>query len=331
MAKPRRVLKKMLQLLDSEPMSFGLLQKKIKKHQNVVNKNLKIAKNENLLYQDGLKQYHLTSLGKVVIDNVERPDNFTRWQIETQETDPIGLSDRPKATCTLITDKAEKIREIDDKTASQKFNLEVPENNTLIKSALARVVDSILEILEKDMRLFTVRDGELAENSSLSISSYLDQFPGYDFLRRYKILANTDFKLLIEFNGKKWFKSQRFNELERWINGTRKSITNFHKEEILSPDRRRRINDAVVNLIQIREDSFKYAHLFVEEQDIREYLYNHFGLYGEKNENLEEIVNKAYGSGLFQADKKVLYYLKVNPEKYQSFIANLRDDESTTD
>lgn len=321
MAKPRRVLKKMLQLLDRGPMPFGLLQRKIKKHENVVNKNLKIAKNENLLYQDGLKQYHLTSLGKVAIDSVERPDNFTRWQIETQETDPIGLSDRPKATCTLITDKAEKIREIDDKTVSPKFNLEVGENNTLIKSALARVVDSILETLEKDLRLFTVRDGQLAENS---ISSYQDQFPGYDFLRRYKNLAKTDFKLLIEFNGKECFKPQRLNELERWINGMRKSLTNFHQVKILSPDRRRRISDALVNLIQVREDSFKHVHLFLEEQDIRQYLYKHFEFYGEKNNNLEEIVNKAFECGLFQTDTKILSYLKVNPEKYQSFIATLR-------
>lgn len=321
MAKPRRVLKKILQLLDREPMTFGLLRRKIKKHQNIVNKNLKIAKSERLLYQDGLKQYHLTALGKFAIDNVERPENFTKWQIETQEIDSIGLSDRPKATCTLITEKAEKLREIDDKTVSPKFNLEVGENNTLIKSALARVVDSIFETLEDDLGLFTVRDGKLAENS---ISSYQDQFPGYDYLRRYKNLAKTDFKLLIEFNGKEWFKPLRLNELERWINGMRKSLTNFHQVKILSPDRRRRINDAFVNLIQVREDSFKHVHLFLEEQDIRQYLYKHFEFYGEKNNNLEEIVNKAFECGLFQTDKKTLSYLKVNPEKYQSFIATLR-------
>lgn len=328
MAKPRKVLKKMLQLLNMCPMTSGDLCRKIRKHRKVVGQNLEIAKNENLLYQDGLKQYHLTSLGKVAIDSMERSDNFTRWQIETQETDPIGLSDRPKATCTLITEKAEKIREIDDKTVSPKFNLEVGENNTLIKSALARVVDSILETLEDELRLFTVRDGQLAENT---ISSYQNQFPGYDYLRRYKNLANTDFKLLIEFNGKKWFKPQRLNELERQINGMRESLTNFHQEKIFSPDRRRRINDALVNLYQIREDSFKHVHLFSEEQDIREYLYKHFEFYGEKNNNLEEIVNKAFDCGLFQTDEKTLSYLKVNHEKYSSFIKLLYGTESTTD
>ena len=173
------------------------------------------------------------------------------------------------------------------------------------------MIDSIFGTLEDDLGLFTVRDGKLAENS---ISSYEDQFPGYDFLRRYKNLANTDFKLLIEYNGKKWLKPQRLNELERKINGMRKSFNNYHGK-ILSRDRRRRINDALVSLFQIREDSFKLVHLFLEEQDIMEYLYKHFEFYGEKNNNLEEIVNKAFVCGLFQTDEKILSYLKVNPEK----------------
>jgi hypothetical protein len=332
MAKPRRILKRMLHLLDIQPMTFGDLLRKMRKNNKIISQNLTIAKSENLVYQDVLKQYRLTSLGKLAINYVENTDNFTRWQIETQEIDPIGLSDRPKVTCTLVTEKAKRIRELDNKTAPQKFNLERPENNTLIKLALARVVDSVLETLEKDLGLFTIREGNLADNSLLSSSSFLDHFPSYDYLKRYKNLANEDFMLQIEINGRKWLKKQRLNDLVKKIDDIRKSRKDYYRKNIFSSDRRKRIHDAILNLMQIREDFYKYAYLFKDKQEMREYLLEHFRSYGEQNDNLEEIVNKAYKCGLFRAEKRTYYYPKVNHEKYQPFMASLGNNsyESTT-
>jgi hypothetical protein len=313
----------MLRLLDKRPMTFGDLRKKIKKGPKTTAQNLKIAKEENFIYQDGLKQYNLTSLGKIAIDYVGRRDNFARWQIETQEVDPIRLSRGPEATCTLITENAKRIIELDDKTASQKFNLEEPQNNTLIKSALARVVDSVLETIEKDMGLFTVRDGELAENSLDPNYGFQNYFPGYDYLKRYKNLANIDFKLQIEFNGKKWFKTQRLVDLERKIDDMRKSRKDYHKN-FLSPSRRRRISDAISNLMQIREDYYKYAYLFKDRDEMKERLLEHFSSWsGEQNDSPEEIVTKAFKCGLFQPENKKFFRLKVNPGKYAAFVASL--------
>jgi hypothetical protein len=304
-------------------LTFGDLCKAIRKHRKIVWQNLKIAKNEKLVYQDALKQYHLTNLGKLAINYVQNTDNFTRWQIATQETDPIKMYDRPKATCTLITDNAKRIREMDDKTASQKFSLEIPENNTLIKSALAKVVDSVLETFERDMGLFTVRDGELAEKSLDPNNGFQEYFPGYDYLKRYKNLANRDFNLQIEFNGKKWFKTQKLGDVERKIDDMRKSKKSYYNENFLSSERHKRIHDAILNLMQIKEDSYKYAYLYKNRQEMRERLLKHFTSYGEQNDSLEEIIAKAFKCGLFQSQKKILLYLKVNPEKYCDFMDSL--------
>jgi regulatory ArsR family protein len=318
MAKPRKFLKKILQMLNKRPMTSGYLCRITKKHRKIIRQNLKIAEKEGLVYQDGLRNYHLAPRGKFAINYIERTKDLTRWQIESQEIDPIGLiSNRPKAICTLVTENAEKIKELDNRTASKRFNVELPGNETLIRSALARVVDSILQTIGKDMQLFTVRDGQLAENSSFN---FLDQFPGYDFARRYEKLAKTDFKLLIEFNGKEWVNTQIFDDLEKQIDDRRKSLSGYYYEKILSHDRRRRINEAIQHLIQVPEDYLKFSHLFRNEEDIRKYLYKQFSFYGEKSDDLQEIVNKGYECGLFQTEKKVLYSLKVNSEKYQFFM-----------
>jgi hypothetical protein len=185
------------------------------------------------------------------------------------------------------------------------------------------VVDSIFETLEKDLGLFTIRDGDLAENSLLPSSGFVDHFPGYDYLRRYKNLANIDFKLQIEFKGRKWFKKQRFNDLEKKIDDMRKSRKDYYHKNIFSSDRRRGIHDAVLNLMQREDYYYRYGNLSKNKQEMREYLYEHFRSYGERNENSEDIVDKAYKCGLFRPQEKTFFYLKVNPEKYTAFIASL--------
>jgi hypothetical protein len=145
-------------------------------------------------------------------------------------------------------------------------------------------------------------------------------------------LANIDFKLIIEFNGKKWLKTQKLNDLKKKINDRRKSIKDYYHENILSSDRRRGIHDALLNLMQREDYYYKYAYFSKDEQEMREYLFEHFRSHGERNENLEDIVNKAYKCGLFQPQKKTFFYLKVDPEKYNAFTASLGNkDESSAD
>ena len=242
MARPRTFLKTILRLLNKQPMTSRDLCRKTKKSRKVVNQNLKTALKEGLVYQDGLERHHLTTLGKSAInDYVERPTDKTSWQIQSQVIDNIGWgSNTPRAICTLMIKDAEKIKELDNKTAYDiRYNLELPENDTAIKSALARIVDSVLETIGKDMGLYTVRDGQLAE--SLSSFTRQQQHPGYDFLKRYMKLVDTNFKVIIEFDGKKGVRRQRFSDVRKFVSDNQKPYIEYYVKQILSQDRRKRI------------------------------------------------------------------------------------------
>jgi hypothetical protein len=322
MAKPRKFLKTLLRMIQKRPMTSGEICKKTKKHRKVVRQNLKLAQNEGLVYQDGLQQYHITTLGKLVIDYIERPTDFTRWQIYSQVIDPISSrSNRPTATCTLITKNAEKIKELDNRTSPspERFILELSENSTPIKAALANVVDSVLEIRAKDTGLKTVRDGQLAED--LSIFNVETNFPGFDYLKRYITLANINFKVLIEFDGEKWVKTQRFNDIRKQRND---SLNIYRKatKSILSENRRIRLNKAVQILskdwLRIR-NLLQYSNLFENEEDLKEYAYKIFGLHEQDKDRLKEAVQKAFESELLRYYKKALFYLEVDKEKLQEY------------
>jgi len=302
------------------------LRRKTKKSRKVVNQNLKTALKEGLVYQDGLERHHLTTLGKSAInDYVERPTDKTSWQIQSQVIDNIGWgSNTPRAICTLMIKDAEKIKELDNKAAYDiRYNLELAENKTAIKSALARIVDSVLDTIGKDMGLYTVRDGQLAE--SLSSFTRQQQHPGYDFLKRYMKLVDTNFKVLIEFDGKKGVRRQRFSDVRKFVSDNQKPYIEYYVKQILSQDRRKRINVALQGLADRQDwnkvkDSVKWSNLFENEEELTDFLCQHFGFYGEKN-NPKEIVGKAFESGLLQRQKKTLTYLTLDPdpEKIQQF------------
>jgi hypothetical protein len=326
MARPREFLKIILGLLNKRPMTSRDIHWKSKKSRKVVTQNLRTALKEGLAYRDGLERYHLTLLGRSAFNNyVERPTDKTCWQIQSQIIDNIGWRpNRPTAKCTLMIKDAEKIKELDNMTAFDiRYNLELPENATAIKSALARTVDSVLETIGKDMGLYTVRDGQLAE--SLTLFTMQQRYPGYDFLKRYMKLADTNFKVLIEFDGKKWVRAQKFNDIERFVNDTRKSYNEYYAKQILSQDRRKRINEALQRVADRGDwnkvkDSVKWSHLFETEEELIAHLCQCFGYYGEKN-NPKEIVSKAFKSRLLQRQKKTLTYITLDPDpkKVQQF------------
>jgi hypothetical protein len=156
MARSRTVLKKILMLLNKRPMTRGELVRKTGKNRKVVGQNLKIALQEDLVYQDVLERYHLTMLGKTAFRNyVERKNDKTSWQIQSQATDNIGwTSDRPSAKCTIMVENARKIEELDNQTANNvRYKLELPKNATALKSSLAHIVDIMLETIGKEKGL----------------------------------------------------------------------------------------------------------------------------------------------------------------------------------
>jgi hypothetical protein len=313
-------------------MTSSEICRKISKSRKVVLQNLKIAQKEALVYQDRLGLYHLTRLGKSAFSSyVERGADKTSWQIQSQVIDNIGwTSNGPSAKCTLLVKNARKIKELDSKTGyNVRYNLELAANATAIKSSLAKVVDTVLETIGKDkgLGLYTVRDGQLAE--SLSPFNIQQQLPGYDFVKRYTKLADTTFKVLIEFDGKKWIKTQKLNEVKKHIYDNRKSFAEYYSKHILSHDKRKRINEALQILADKNDwnkvkNNVKWSHLFENEEELTKHLSQHFESYGEKS-NPKEVVDKAFESGILQTQNKKIIHLTLDPDpkKIQQFYSLL--------
>jgi hypothetical protein len=217
---------------------------------------------------------------------------------------------------------ADKIKELDDKIASYgQFISDLPENSTSIKSALAHVIDSILDLKAKDMGLYTVSDSQLAEN--LSVFNIETNFPDYDSVKRKIDLANNNFNVVIEFDGEKWVKTQKLDDLEK----QREDNLKFYKEaseRILLQERRIRINNAIQLLdSNLTKDRLQDLHLFETKAELKEFVYKSFQLDEKDDNKLKELIKKAFATGLLECDRKVLYHLKMNKEKIQEFYNSI--------
>jgi hypothetical protein len=330
MAKPKRNLIGLLRLLKDNPMVKGEIRAALNIKKRTEYNIVKEAEKKGWIEEDELKIYHLTLRGKSIIDIWRKPTDSTLFEVYSQVIDTIGLrprSNRPTAKCTLIIKDADKIKELDKKTAAfyDRFLLDLPENATSIKAALARVIDSILDLKAKDMRLPTVLDSQHAE--SLSVFNVETNFPGYDSLKRYIALAKTNFKILIEFDGEKWVATQNFDDIEKYREDTLK----FYKEpfeNIRSQERRIRINKAIQDIsfdTNTTRKELQHLRLFETKADLKEFVHKNFELYEKDNiykkdsNNLKEIIQRAFATGLFEYDKKVLYHLKTNIKKLNEF------------
>jgi DNA-binding transcriptional regulator GbsR (MarR family) len=332
MARHPTVLKTIMGLLNKQPMTSSEIRRKTKFSRKAIWQYLGIAQKEHLVEQDRLKCYRLTLLGKSAFSSfAERPSDKTIWQIQSQVIDNIGwTSNRPSAECTLMTKDAQKIKEIDNQTAYDvRYKLELPTNATAIKSSLANIVDTVLETIgkTKGLGLYTVRNGELAE--SLTPFNIQEQRPGYDFLKRYTKLADTTFNILIEFNGKKWIKAQKPNEVKKHAYDNRKSFAEYYSKQILSHDKWKRINEALQILADKNDwnkvkNNVKWSHLFENEEELTKHLSQHFESYGKKS-NPKEVVDKAFESGILQTQNKRLIHLTLDPDpkKIQQFYSLL--------
>jgi hypothetical protein len=305
-------------------MTKGEIRNPLKVNRKTVYVNIKEALKQRWIEEDELKRYHLTLLGKLNIDTSRgKLTDSTVFKVSSKVIDPIALMpNRPTAKCTLIINDADKIKELDNKTASYKqFILELRENATIIRSALANVIDAILDLKAKDMGLYTVSDSQLAE--SLSVFNIETNFPGYDYLKRNIALANNNFKVLIEFDGKKWVKTQKFNDLKK----QREATLKLYKEEperILLQERRIRIKQAIQLLdTNITKDRLQDLHLFATEAELKEFVYKTFELYEKDSNKLKQVLRDAFASGLLECDKRVLYHLKMNKEKIQEFYNSI--------
>ena len=112
--------------------------------------NYKEAEKNGWIEPNELGKYHITALGKSVIDLSETPVDSISFELASQIIDIIKMnSERPKAKCTVVIKNAKKIKELDDNTVHfERFithdGLGLAENNTYLKASAAALVDSIL-------------------------------------------------------------------------------------------------------------------------------------------------------------------------------------------
>jgi predicted transcriptional regulator len=334
MAKPKRALFELLKLLDNKKvMTRGEIVAALHISRKTRWETCNEAEDKGLIEKDVFNRYTLTTLGKSLIDSPEmlQNSNYAYFAVFTQVLDPvIRAADRPPTWCRLYMNDAKKIKQLDDQSSSydrylpttEGFGLE--ENATNIKAPAAALVDAILELKAKDIGLLSILDFE--SRDTLSISNIEDRPPGHDDLKRRRELANTNFKLLIEFDGRDWAKKQKYEDLISNLEGN----LNFYRKSAESK-RAKNFIDKIDFMFRMlarsssSRDTFKESNLFKNKGELLDYLYE---LFVEKYQigdklKLREVIKKAYNYGLLEVSKKEFISIKVNKEKIWEFHRSL--------
>lgn len=340
MAKPRRILAKILRALKKKPLTSGQLCKVIKTSRKVVRQDLTIAEQEGWIEYDALKRAYLTLLGKSMIGSVERPIDSVSFNVDTQIIDYLlSRSDYPKAKCTLISKDAKKILKRDVETAYDDFlqskdGLGLPTNATRIERAMAGVVDAILDVRAKQLGLASILN--LEHRRKLTVENMPSYFPGYDIQKRFATLADIGFKVLIEFEGDKWVKKQSFGDLEKWYEDT---FTTYwkSKEEFRAKKREERLEMAISDILMsmgidhrgLKE--MEEGRFFDTKEDLRQYILKRLEFYvPEDNKELANLwVEKLEEYGAVEYRTKTYHYLHTNKKKFQEVLDYANEKHSS--
>jgi hypothetical protein len=340
LAKPRKLLAKILRALKKKSLTSGQLCKVIKTSRKVIRQNLSIAEQEGWIRYDALKRANLTLLGKSMIGSVQRPIDAVSFNVDTQIIDYLlSRSDYPKAKCTLISKDAKKILKRDVDTAYDDFlqskdGLGLPTNATSIEKALAGVVDAILDVRAKELGLASILN--LEHRNKLTVENMPTYFPGYDVQRRYVSLADIGFKVLIEYEGDKWVKKQSFKDLAEWY------ADNFltykkSKEEFHSKKREERLEMAIQSIMTgvgidyrgLKE--IEKGRFFNSKEELKRYMIKEleFSVPEDKGDRANHLVEKLEETGVFEYHTKTYHYLKVNKKKFQEVLDYAKEKYSS--
>jgi predicted transcriptional regulator len=323
MAKPKKSRLQYLQVLAEKPMTINEIANKLNISRKTEWKARRDLVNKGLIKKDAFDRYSLTILGKSFIESslelLLHDSDYALFAVYTQVLDPIKQThDRPPhAWCRLYMKDAKKIKEQDERSRSfdqylsnaEGFGLE--DNSTNIKKPAAALVDSILDLKAKDIGLNTILDFEYRD--SLSISNVEDKPPGYDDLKRRVELANTNFKILIEFDGRVWAEKQGqkledlLSDQKEYFDSYRKSLQERHDKEIIQKI------DRIINMLPSTSSKHTIEHLglFKNQSILKDYLYKLFEIkYAVDKNKINELIQKAYNCGLFEESKRTFVSLK---------------------
>lgn len=270
--------------------------------------------------------YHLSDLGRSLVDKPQLLDEIIQYNIFSQVIDPIdSLPLKPAAKCTIVTENSKKIEELDARTKSHPLlRTELKQNNTRLKAALAKVVDSILEFRAIELGLIPVTTGELAERlSSLDIDTF---YPQYDYAKRLLDLAKTTFYVSIGYEGKDWLRDLDLKDFEKSQEDNLKFYKSMYTQTI-SRERKERLTEFVRLLPENTTEQYKHVQLFEEEGQIKEYLTEYLRPY-EELENIPLLIEKAFKSKFFETKRNWIYHLKVNKQNTKKFLDSVFEENT---
>jgi hypothetical protein len=234
MAKRREAIIKILKVLNQKPLQKGDIRKKTKIKRRTEYENLKLAMQRKWIRLDDLGFYHITTLGKLHAESVNIPIDSFNFDVYTQVLGFLPIhSEMPKVNCIIEIEKPNNIKNMDEKTKAKiRFytndGLWLPENYTNLKASVACVADSLLDNVAKNKDLNTILDEEFRNKTN--IFNYRDRQPGYDYRKRLRDLARTNFQIIIEYKGEEWVNKQNFENLEEYLEKRQERYDNYLKE-----------------------------------------------------------------------------------------------------
>jgi hypothetical protein len=342
MPKPRVYGPKILELLNKGPLTRPEITKKLKIDRKTVGDNLKWAEKKNLI-NSVLGKYHITPLGKYHLtrgkldtDSSEVLTDSVSFEVVSQIIDSLNIREEsPKGKCTIQMEDAKKIKELDDKTIySERFithdGLGLPENDTYLKQAVADVVDIILDFRAKAKGALTILDQELRDQATVFNTDI--RYPGFDYRKRYEDLADINFAVLIEFEGKKWVESQISTNLENSLDNSLEVNRELYVQSLRKlrlSDLNIRISKAIYNIMggsgrkALTEKSLEANRLFYSTDALRDYIRNWFKVYQVDQLHMEDIIQKGFESGYFEIEEQKFYHLKFNKAKKLRFFNSI--------
>src|SRR5215472_11001953 len=116
MAKQKKVLQRLLRLLNDRPMTQHEIRSRLKVDRHTVYENCKEASSKGWIAHDNeLKIYHLTVVGKALISLLYDSVSFEAYS-QTLYPSYASLKDKPKARCRLYIKDASRLKKMDDET-----------------------------------------------------------------------------------------------------------------------------------------------------------------------------------------------------------------------
>jgi hypothetical protein len=168
MAKQKKVLQRLLRLLNERPMTQHEILSRLKVNRRTVYENCKEASTKGWIAHDNeLKIYHLTVAGRSLVSSQDLLYDSVSFEAHSQTLYPYypSLKDKPKASCKLYIKDADRLKKMDDETYNVARFLSMgyyglSENGTAIQAASGRLVDEILDIKARDILLQSKLDSQ---------------------------------------------------------------------------------------------------------------------------------------------------------------------------